>query len=201
MKNISNILKAVSVIITILIVISGCSTTRKTNTQIQQHTSAASDIDRQTNHQSNKESAVTTSETDLSNIVIDFTKVEYSDYTSPLIANDSSNINQANRIWRYGQSEVPNGNKSIKSVLLGRATINNNKRTQTDEHTTNASVSQMNESKEITTATQTATSQKTEEKTKRNVIPMLALVSLSLVSLLSVIIFVGCEYWRRKKDR
>lgn len=199
MKNISNVLKAVSVLITILIVIGGCSTTRKTDTQIQQHTSAASDIDRQTNNQFDRESAVNTSETDLSSIVIDFTKVEYSDYTSPLIANDSSEINQANRIRRYGQSEVPNGNRLIKSVLLGRATINNNKRTQTDEQTTSVGVSQTNENKAITTTTQTATSQKTEEKTKHNIIRTLALVSLSLVSLLSVIIFVGYEYWHRKK--
>lgn len=194
MKNISNILRTVSVLITILIVISGCSTTRKTNTQIQQHTSAASDIDRQANHQSNRESAVNTSETDLSSIVIDFTKVEYADHISPSIVNDSSDINQTNRIWRYGQSEVPNRDRPIKSVLLGRATINKNKRTQTDEQTTSVSVSQTNESKAITTTTQTATSQKTEEKTKRNIIRTLALVSL-----LSVIIFVGYEYWHRKK--
>lgn len=194
MKNISNILKAVPVLITILIVISGCSTTRKTTTQIQQHTSAASDIDRQTNNQFDRESAVNTSETDLSSIVIDFTKVEYADHISPSTVNDSSDINQTNRIWRYGQSEVPNRDRLIKSVLLGRATINKNKRTQTDEQTSSVGVSQTNESKAITTTTQTATSQKTEEKTKRNIIRTLALVSL-----LSVIIFVGYEYWHRKK--
>lgn len=194
MKNISNVLKAVSVLITILIVIGGCSTTRKTDTRIQQRTSAASDIDRQTNHQSNKESAVNTSETDLSNIIIDFTKVEYADNPSPSTTNDSSDINQVNQIWHYGLTELPNGNRPIKSVLLGRATINKNKRTQTDEQTSSVGVSQTNESKAITTTTQTATSQKTEEKTKRNIIRTLALVSL-----LSVIIFVGYEYWHRKK--
>ena len=191
MKSNSNILKAVSALITILVVISGCSTTRKTDTQIQQRTSAASDIDRQTNHQSNKESAVNTSETDLSNIIIDFTKVEYADNPSPSTTNDSSDINQVNQIWHYGLTELP-----IKSVLLGRATINNNKRTKTDELTTSADVSQTNESKTITTATQTAISQETEEKPKRNIFRTCALISL-----LSVIIFTCYEYWRCKKDR
>lgn len=196
MKSNSNILKAVSALITILVVISGCSTTRKTDTQIQQRTSAASDIDRQTNHQSNKESAVNTSETDLSNIIIDFTKVEYADNPSPSTTNDSSDINQVNQIWHYGLTELPNDNRPIKSVLLGRATINNNKRTQTDEQTTSADVSQTNESKTITTATQTAISQETEEKPKRNIFRTCALISL-----LSVIIFTCYEYWRCKKDR
>lgn len=190
MKSNSNILKAVSALITILVVISGCSTTRKTDTQIQQRTSAASDIDRQTNHQSNKESAVNTSETDLSNIIIDFTKVEYADNPSPSTTNDSSDINQVNQIWHYGLTELP-----IKSVLLGRATINNNKRTKTDELTTSADESQLNESGAITTTTQTATSQKTEEKPKRTIFRIFASVSL-----LSIILFVGYEYWRRKKD-
>lgn len=195
MKNSFNILKAVSVLITILVVMSGCSTTRKTDTQIQQRTSAVSDIDRQTNNQSNRESAVNTSETDLSNIVIDFTKVEYADNLSPSTTNDSSDINQVNQIWHYGLTELPNGNRPIKSVLLGRATINNNKRTKTDELTTSADVSQMNERDAITTTTQTATSQKTEEKPKLTIFRIFAFVSL-----LSIILFVGYEYWRRKKD-
>ena len=195
MKSNSNILKAVSALITILVVISGCSTTRKTDAQMQQRTSAVSDIDRQTNHQSNKESAVNTSETDFSNVVIDFTKVEYADYTTPSIANDSSDINQVNQTWRYRQTEIPDRNRPIKSVLFGRATINNNKRTQTDELTTSADVSQTNESDAITTTTQTATSQKTEEKPKRTIFRIFAFVSL-----LSIILFVGYEYWRRKKD-
>lgn len=195
MKSNSNILKAVSALITILVVISGCSTTRKTDTQIQQRTSAASDVDRRTNNQSNRESAVNTSETDLSNIVIDFTKVEYADNASLSTANDSSDINQVNQIWHYGQTELPNRNSPIKSVLLGRATINNNKRTQTDEQTTSADVSQTNESKTITTTTQTEISQKTEEKPKRNIF-----LTVAIVSLLSILSFVGYEYWRRKND-
>lgn len=177
-------------------ILSSCSTTHKiTSAEAQKRIDTVLDTNRHTNLQSNAESAVRTTEIDLSNVIIDFTKVEYADYTSPSIVNDSSDINQINRKLRYGQTELSSGNRPIKSILLGRATINNNNRTQTDIQTTSADVSQINESKAITTTTQTATSQKIEEKPKRNIFRTFALISL-----LSVIVFIGYEYWRCKKD-
>lgn len=123
----------------LLLCVFGCSSTRKT---IKEETSVTTSQTEKTNSESDKTAASTTN-TEVNtntNVVVDFTKVEYNDGSSDLLT-------------EYPIPEkVPDKKSGIKSITSGRITINGNssEKQETQAKTTEKSREDSQKSAETT---------------------------------------------------
>lgn len=199
MKNLKSLLVALSLAVSFAVLFASCSTARKVaNEQSQQRITSSTTTDEQT--QTNKVEAIEVrkTETDLSNIVIDFTKVEYCDGTVELTTTESEvpttdAVKQRDR----EETEPPNVGRKVKSVTSGRVTINNDKKTQTDTDVTKEDNSQTSSSVQSDEQTEIETSVKTEEKEKHGFFYYFGIFACVLLA--SFIIYKVGRFFRRNK--
>lgn len=165
-----NFIITLSLAVLFAVSLASCSTTNKVaskNTQTQTITQATQTMTSQTSARDTL--AVRTTEIDLSQAVIDFTRIEYADgTTATMIDSVTPRSDAILRLNDREETEPPNVNGFVKSVTSGRVTINTNKQKQTTtdavheedvQTTTDASVMQKQEQNEQS---------KTEEKPKRS---------------------------------
>lgn len=172
-----------------------CSTTRKVASDTKQtHVTSTVDALTQTQTQANEAVNVRTNETDFSNAVIDFVKIEYSDNTEEVITGApvrSDTVKQRDREQTEPPNLISNANlnKHIKSVTSGRVILNNDKTKQTD---TSIDRSEAVTTKEAVNATQTEDIKevsKTDEKPKRGLIYYIGVIACVALTLLVISIF------------
>lgn len=150
----------------------GCSSTRKaikaTSTIDSQVTAQQVQTDERQSEERKTATAATTSKvTDLSNVVIEFTKVEYADGyevqdSDSTPSGTSGQGNPATR-KREGKSKPPNG---VKSVTKGRITINNDRNETTLTSQEEATERQEQQSGSIKAQSDSKQKTTTSEKTK-----------------------------------
>lgn len=144
-----------------------CGTTRKIAKEQKQQQITQTVTGQQTQQTAIAEAVNTTvTSVDLSTAVIDFTKVEYEDGTSTVIA-DTTVQADGQHIERE-QTEPPNAQahahtRNIKSVTSGRVTFKNDKKTQIDTEAKSDAVSENKSSVQSDTSADVQTSVNTEE--------------------------------------
>ncbi len=114
----------------LLLCLFGCSSTRKT---IKEETSVTASQTEKTHSESDK-TAVSTTNTEVktnTNVVVDFTKVEYNDGSSDLLTEYTTPENSKGS----SQRKPPDKKNGIKSITSGRITINGN---SSEKHETQA---------------------------------------------------------------
>ena len=140
----------------LLLCLFGCSSTRKT---IKEETSITAS-QRETTHSESDKTAASTTNTEVktnTNVVVDFTKVEYTDGSDELLTEYPVPENVPENPKGNSQRKPPDSKSGIKSITSGRITINGNtnKRQETQAKTTENSCESNKKS---------AKSQKTEQK-------------------------------------
>ena len=131
----------------LLLCVFGCSSTRKT---IKEETSVTASQTEKTNSESDKTAASTTN-TEVNtntNVVVDFTKVEYNDGSSDLLTEYPIPENPKG----ISQRKPPDKKSGIKSITSGRITINGNssEKQETQAKTTEKSREDSQKSAETT---------------------------------------------------
>ena len=108
-----------------LLLLFGCSSTRKT---IKEETSmTASQTEK--NHSESDKTAASTTNTEVktnTNVVVDFTKVEYNDGSSDLLTEYPAPEKVPENNKEGSQRKPPDRKNGIKSITSGRSTINGN---------------------------------------------------------------------------
>ncbi|MCM1217659.1 MAG: hypothetical protein NC548_24470 [Lachnospiraceae bacterium] len=164
MKHLATILLAVSLALSF----ASCSSTRKVaNDKQQTHITEAVVTDTHAQSQTSEAVEQRRTDIDLSNVVIDFTKIEYADGTQTVTTN--ANDVQRDTVKQRDRevTEPPNVAQNIKSVTSGRVTINNDKKTEVETSVKSDDKTQT-ETNTTSNLTEDTTSQtKTEDKEKR----------------------------------
>ncbi len=140
-------LLGVIIAVFILLCVFGCSSTRKT---IKEETSVTASQTEKTNSESDK-TADSTTNTEVNtntNVVVDFTKVEYNDGSSDLLTEYPIPENSKGN----SQRKPPDKKSGIKSITSGRITINGNssEKQETQAKTTEKSREDSQKSAETT---------------------------------------------------
>ena len=135
----------------LLLCVFGCSSTRKT---IKEETSVTASQTEKTNSESDKTAASTTN-TEVNtntNVVVDFTKVEYNDGSSDLLTEYSIPEKVPENPKGSSQRKPPDKKSGIKSITSGRITINGNssEKQETQAKTTEKSREDSQKSAETT---------------------------------------------------
>lgn len=135
----------------LLLCVFGCSSTRKT---IKEETSVTASQTEKTNSESDKTAASTTN-TEVNtntNVVVDFTKVEYNDGSSDLLTEYPIPEKVPENSKGSSQRKPPDKKSGIKSITSGRITINGNssKKQETQAKTTEKSREDSQKSAETT---------------------------------------------------
>lgn len=197
MKHLTSFLLAVS----LAILLASCSSTRKVlNEQTQQQNTSAVTAEQRTQQNTSEAVEVRRTETDLSNVVIDFTKIEYADGTiATTTTTDTTEQRGTSQMRDREATEPPNVDKNVKSVTSGRVIINNDKKTQTETSATSDNSTQI-ETAVTSDLTENTTSQtKTEDKEKHGFFYYFGIVICGI--LLFVTILVVCYFVIRLKLR
>lgn len=167
MKHLASFLLAVSLAVLLAISFASCSSTRKiANDKQQTHITETVVTDTHTQSNASEATEQRRTDIDLSNVVIDFTKIEYGDGTQTVTATASDvqcdTVKQRDR----EVTEPPNVSQNIKSVTSGRVTINNDKKTEVETSVKSDNTTQT-ETKINSDLSEDTTSQtKTEDKEK-----------------------------------
>lgn len=135
----------------LLLCVFGCSSTRKT---IKEETSVTASQTEKTNSESDKTAASTTN-TEVNtntNVVVDFTKVEYNDGSSDLLTEYPIPEKVPENSKGSSQRKPPDKKSGIKSITSGRITINGNssEKQETQAKTTEKSREDSQKSAETT---------------------------------------------------
>lgn len=170
-----------------------CGTSRKVAKETQQQ-QITQTVNTQQTQQTTVAEAVNTTVTsvDLSTAVIDFTKVEYEDGTSEVIADTAQQA--AGRRTEREQTEPPNSHarahaRNIKSVTSGRVTFKNDKKTQIDTEAKSDAVSENTSNVQSDTFADMKTSVNTEEVKGRGFFHYFGIV-IGIIILIAVIIVI-----------
>lgn len=175
--------------------LASCSATRKVASETKQ-TQMTATVDAQTHNetQSNEAVNVRTTETDFSNAVIDFVKIEYSDGTNEVATSNpvrNDTVKQRDR----EQTEPPNLNsnanlnKNIKSVTSGRVILNNDKTKQTDTNIDRSETATTDEAVNAAKTEDSNEASKIEEKEKRGLLYYIGAIACVVLTLLVISIF------------
>lgn len=129
----------------------GCSSTRKT---IKEETSVKASQTEKTHSESNKTAASTTN-TEVktnTNVVVDFTKVEYNDGSSEMLTEYATPEKVPENSKGSSQRKPPDKKSGIKSITSGRITINgsSSEKQETQAKTTDNSREDSQKSAETT---------------------------------------------------
>lgn len=163
MKQLASFLLAVSLAVSL----ASCSSTRKVaNDKRQTHITETVVTDTHTKSNASEATEQRRTDIDLSNVVIDFTKIEYGDGTQTVTATASDVQRDTVKHRDREVTEPPNLSQNIKSVTSGRVTINNDKKTEVETSVKSDNTTQT-ETQSTSDLTEDATSQtKTEDKEK-----------------------------------
>lgn len=191
MKHFLSILLAISLAVSLV----SCSSTRKVASE-QTQQSITSTVTTDINTQSNTSEAIEQrkTETDLSNVVIDFTKIEYADGTQTITTNTEAQCDTVKQ--RDSEAtEPPNVAQNIKTVTSGRVTINNDKTTQTETTASSNNATQTETNSDLTE--ETTLQNKTEEKEKHGFFYYFGIIACILFA--SFFVYRVYRFSRRNK--
>lgn len=192
-------IQMLSLAVLLAVSLASCSSTRKVaSEQTQQNVTATISTDTQTQTQTNDAVGVRTHETDFSNAVIEFTKVEYADGTEEV--NTGADVpHEAVKQRDREETEPPNSTNKVKSVTTGRVTLQNDKTKQTETNVEHNEVSQTDESVNSDIAADIDKSVKTEDKPKHGFFYYFGIIATVII-----VLFVGgCiayGVWRIRKQ-
>ena len=180
--------------------LASCSSTRKVaSEQTQQNVTATITADTHTQTQTNDAVGVRKQETDFSNAVIEFTKIEYADGAEEVNTTDADAQREAVKQRDREETEPPNSTRKVKSVTTGRVTLRNDKTTQTETNVEHNELSQTDESVKSDIAADIATSVKSEDKEKHGFF-----FYFGIIATIIIVLFAGyCiayATWRIRKQ-
>lgn len=179
-------IQMLSLAVLLAVSLASCSSTRKVaSEQTQQNVTATISTDTQTQTQTNDAVGVRTHETDFSNAVIEFTKVEYADGTEE-VCTGADVPHEAVKQRDREETEPPNSAHKVKSVTKGRVTLQNNKIKQTETNVEHNEVSQTDENVNSDVATDIETSVKSEDKPKRGFF-----YNIGIIATVIIVLFAG----------
>lgn len=192
-------IQTLSLAVLLAVSLASCSSTRKVASEQTQHNVTATiSTDTQTQTQTNDAVGVRTHETDFSNAVIEFTKVEYADGTEEV--NTGADVShEAVKQRNREETEPPNSTNKVKSVTTGRVTLKNDKTKQTETNVEYNKVSQTDESVNSDVAADINKSVKTEDKPKRGFFYYFGIIATVII----VLFAGGCiayGIWRIRKQ-
>lgn len=193
-------IQMLSLAVLLAISLASCSSTRKVaSEQTQQSVTTTISTDTQTQTQTNDAVGVRTHETDFSNAVIEFTKVEYADGTEEVNTTDADAQHEAVKQRDREETEPPNSTRKVKSVTTGRVTLQNDKTKQTETNVEHNEVSQIDESVNSDVAAEVETSVKSEDKPKHGFF-----FYFGIIATVIIVLFAGyCiayAVWRIRKQ-
>lgn len=166
--------------------LASCSATRKVESeQTQQNVTATISTDTQTQTQTNDAVGVRIHETDLSNAVIEFTKVEYADCTE-VVSTGADVSHEAVKQRDREENELPNSTHKVKSVTKGRVILQNDKTKQTETNVEHNEVSQTDERVNSDVVADIETSVKSEDKPKRGFF-----YNIGIIATVIIVLFAG----------
>lgn len=174
-----------------------CGTTRKVaNETAKQQITSSVHTETQKQSSTSDVANIATTETDFSQAVIEFQKIEYTDGTE--------DIRTGAGVQRDRESSEPpnvSSERTIKSVTTGRVTIDNDKKKQTvvNEKKTEDKQTQTNISEQKSEDTQTKS--KTEDKPKRGFFFWFGVITCIIITLVVIFFLIrSIEKHRRWKD-
>ena len=143
----------------LLLCLFGCSSTRKT---IKEETSVTASQKETTHSESDKTAASTTytEEKTNTNVVVDFTKVEYTDGSDELLTEYPA-PEKVPENFKGSQCKPPDNKNGIKSITSGRITINGN---ASNKQETQAKTTENSRESNKKSAESQETEQKQEQK-------------------------------------
>lgn len=193
-------IQTLSLAVLLAVLLASCSSTRKVaSEQTHQNVTATISTDTKTQTQTNDAVGVRTHETDFSNAVIEFTKVEYADGTEEVKTNTDAASADTVKQREREQTEPPNASQKIKSVTTGRVTLHNDKTKRTETNVEYNKVSQTDESVNSNITANIDKSIKTEDKPKRGFF-----YNFGIIATVIIVLFAGgCiayGIWRIRKQ-
>ena len=175
----------------LLLCLFGCSSTRKT---IKEETSVTASQTETTNSESDKAASSTTS-TEVktnTNVVVDFTKVEYNDGSSDLLTEYPTPEKVPENSKGSSQRKPPDRRSGIKSITSGRITINGN---SSEKQETQAKMTENSRENSQKSAKSQETDQKQEQKS-----PTFGYFTPIRAAFVLLLIFAtGVLWWKLKK--
>lgn len=190
-------IQMLSLAVLLAVSLASCSATRKVESeQTQQNVTATISTDTQTQTQTNDAVGVRIHEIDLSNAVIEFTKVEYADCTE--VVSTGADVSEAVKQRDREETEPPNSTHKVKSVTKGRVILHNDKTKQTETNVEHNEVSQTDKSVNSDVVADIETSVKSEDKPKRGFF-----YNIGIIATVIIVLFAGgCiayAVWRIRK--
>ena len=144
----------------LLLCLFGCSSTRKT---IKEETSVTAS-QKETTHSESDKTAASTTYTEVktnTNVVVDFTKVEYTDGSDELLTEYPAPEKVPENSKGSNQRKPPDSKSGIKSITSGRITINGNTNKKLE---TQAKITENSRESNKKSAKSQETEQKQEQK-------------------------------------
>lgn len=185
------------------ILFAACSTSRKLASETSQ-THVTTSVSTDTHTQTNVTDAVgvRTTETDLSNAVIEFTKIEYFDGSTSVTTTDTAKCGTSVAHDREA-TEPPNASRNttnnVKSVTFGSVTLNKDKKKETDTNINHAEATQTDEAVEAEQTEDSNTKTVTEEKPKRGFFFWLGVFS-SIAVCIFIVLKIRKAYINARKE-
>lgn len=174
----------------LLLCLFGCSSTRKT---IKEEASVTAS-QKETTHSESDKTAASTTNTEVktnTNVVVDFTKVEYNDGTSDLLAEYPAPEKVPENSKGSSQRKPPDRKSCIKSITSGRIIINGN--TSEKQETQDKTTENIRESRRKSTKNQ-ETDKKQEQKS-----PTFGYFAPIRAAFVLLLIIAAVVWWRKQR--
>lgn len=174
-----------------------CGTTRKT-AQIctEQHISSSQREDSHTENHNSETANLSQNINEITNAVIEFTKVEFNDGTSETDTTRTSGDTPMPKPKSRESKKPPNSHGGVKSITTGRIDFNNNRTEKTDAEIKTEDKSQSDESIDTRRDENNATDTETEEKPTSGIVHQVCTITGAIVA-----VFAICVIIRRLRRR
>lgn len=174
-----------------------CGTTRKTaQISTEQHITSSQHEDRHSENQNKEAVNLSQNINEITNAVIEFTKVEFNDGTSETDTTQTSGDTPMPKPKNRESKKPPNSHSGIKSITTGRIDFNNNRTQKTDADITTEDKSQSDESIDAKRDENNATDTESEEKPIRGFIYYVSTITGAIAAFITL-----CFIIRRLRRR